>query len=86
MRDNFRPNVRLTTHILMIIGTFLIAFNLSKISTGASEVRIRKDCARAASGAITEQEFVLKYNLGKDSFVRRQRLFCVYYQPAGIMR
>ena len=33
MRDNFRPNVRLTTNILMVIGTFLIAFNLSKIST-----------------------------------------------------
>ena len=32
MRDNFRPNVRLTTNILMVIGTFLIAFNLSSVN------------------------------------------------------
>ena len=30
MRDKFRPNVRLATNINMVIGTFLIAFNLSK--------------------------------------------------------
>tara|TARA_B100000212_G_C27275088_1_gene490550 strand:- start:659 stop:772 length:114 start_codon:yes stop_codon:yes gene_type:complete len=33
MRDDFQPNVRLAANIRMIIGTFLIAFNLSKIST-----------------------------------------------------
>ena len=32
MRDNFRPNVRLTTNILMVIGTFLIAFNIAPIA------------------------------------------------------
>ena len=35
MRDNFRPNVRLTTNILMVIGTFLIAFNIAPISKRA---------------------------------------------------
>jgi hypothetical protein len=35
MRDNFRPNVRLTTNILMVIGTFLIAFNLAPIAKNA---------------------------------------------------
>ncbi len=33
MRDGFSPNERLTTNILMVFSTFLIAFNLSKIST-----------------------------------------------------
>ena len=33
MRDDFQPNVRLAANIRMIISTFLIAFNLSKIST-----------------------------------------------------
>ena len=35
MRDNFRPNVRLTTNILMVIGAFLIAFNISPIAKRA---------------------------------------------------
>ena len=35
MRDNFRPNVRLTTNILMVIGTFLIAFNIAPIAKRA---------------------------------------------------
>ena len=33
MGDNFPQNSRLNNNILMIIGTFLISFNLSKIST-----------------------------------------------------
>ena len=32
MKSNFRPNVRLTTNILMVIGTFLIAFNLGQLN------------------------------------------------------
>lgn len=35
MRSNFRPNVRLTTNILLVIGTFLIAFNLAPIAKNA---------------------------------------------------
>tara|TARA_A100001011_G_scaffold271974_1_gene281265 strand:- start:493 stop:786 length:294 start_codon:yes stop_codon:yes gene_type:complete len=37
MRDNFRPNVRLTTNILMVVGTFLIAFNLGQINNTLKE-------------------------------------------------
>ena len=37
MRDSFRPNVRLTTNILMVIGTFLIAFNLGQINKTLKE-------------------------------------------------
>ena len=52
MRDNFRPNVRLTTNILMVIGTFLIAFNLSKISTESKIEQLRFDYTRFNANAI----------------------------------
>ena len=32
MRDNFRPNLRLTTNILLVIGTFLIAFKIGSLN------------------------------------------------------
>ena len=32
MRDTFPQNVRLTTNILMVIGKFLIAFNIATIA------------------------------------------------------
>ena len=35
MRDNFRPNVRLATNILLVIGTFLISLNLAPIAKRA---------------------------------------------------
>ena len=41
MRDNFRPNVRLTTNILIVIGTFSIASNLVPI---AKQARIGLIC------------------------------------------
>ena len=46
MRDNFRPNVRLTTNILMVIGTFLIAINLASVGKQDKEYIKRRDaCA-----------------------------------------
>ena len=65
MRDSFRPNVRLTTNILMVIGTFLIAFNLSKISTVDRDQQIKEDCSRLVAKVITYEEFVKKYKLEK---------------------
>ena len=65
MRDSFRPNVRLTTNILMVIGTFLIAFNLSKISTVDRDQQIIEDCSRVVARAMTFEEFVKKYKLEK---------------------
>ncbi len=32
MKSNFRPNIRLATNILLVIGTFSIAFNLKPIA------------------------------------------------------
>lgn len=65
MRDSFRPNVRLTTNILMVVGTFLIAFNLSKISKVDRDQQISEDCSRVAVKAMTYEEFIKKYKLEK---------------------
>ena len=32
MRANFRPNIRLATNILLVIGTFAIAFKITPIA------------------------------------------------------
>ena len=67
MRDNFRPNIRIITNIFMVIGTFLIAFNLSQINSRLDRtIKQRKiDCADAASGVISYKDLFSKYNIGK---------------------
>ena len=42
MRDNFRPNVRLATNILMVIGTFLIAYKIGSIGKYEKTFQQRK--------------------------------------------
>ena len=59
MHDNFRPNVRLTTNILMVIGIFSIASNLAPI---AKQARIGNICregitAYTAVGAGLDEDF-----------------------------
>ena len=84
MRDSFRPNVRLTTNILMVVGTSLIAFNLSKISTVDRDQQIKEDCVKVIADAMTQEELVKKYQLNgnqdrrnptRESYER----FCSYY-------
>ena len=66
MRDKFRPNVRLATNINMVIGTFLIAFNLASIGKEDREfIQRRDDCADALGGVTTPKEFINKYKIGK---------------------
>ena len=83
MRDSFRPNVRLATNILMVVGTFLIAFNLSKISTRSRDSQIKEDCIRVYADAITKEEFVKKYKLEKSlekkSLYKTFEIFCSVY-------
>ena len=83
MRDNFRPNVRLTSNILMVIGTFLIAFNLSKISTRTRDSQIKEDYARVVAEAMISDELVKKYKpeealKGKNNTLTFRK-FCEYY-------
>jgi len=85
MRDNFRPNFRLTTNILMVIGTFLIAFNLSKISTESKAEQRRFDCARFNAGAIPLKNFNEKYEIfySEERPLRSSEVansFCRYYK------
>jgi len=86
MRDNFRPNVRLTTNILMVVGIFLIGFNLSKISKVDRDQQIKEDCVRVIADAMTEEELVKKYqlngnqnpNISNPSSLSYKK-FCTYY-------
>ena len=83
MRDNFRPNVRLATNILMVIGTFLIAFNLSKVSNITRDSQIKEDCVRVVAEAMTPDELVKKYKLEESLKENNKNLtfrkFCEYY-------
>ena len=66
MRDNFRPNVRLATNILMVIGTFLIAYKIGSIGKYEKTFQQRKaNCARTMAIDIPEikQQFLEKYDL-----------------------
>jgi len=40
MRSNFRPNIRLTTNILLVIGTFAIALKITPIAEVYKEKNI----------------------------------------------
>ena len=65
-RDNYRPNVRLTTNILLVIGTFLIAYKIGSIGKYEKTFQQRKaNCARTMAIDIPElkQQFLEKYDL-----------------------
>ena len=86
MRDNFRPNLRLTTNILLVIGTFLIAFKIGSLNKYPKIYQQRKaDCAGIAAVDLPEyqKDFLKKYNLESGTqnssveIVIRQ--FCTFY-------
>ena len=68
MRDNFRPNVRIVTNILMVIGTFLIAFNLASIGKEDREFIQRRDDCADATWRVTSQKNLLK-NIKSEKFI-----------------
>ena len=37
MKSNFRPNIRLSTNILLVIGTFAIALNINPVAEAYQE-------------------------------------------------
>ena len=64
MRDNLRPNLRLTINILMVVDTFLIAINLrSEGKQDKKFIQTRVDFADVSGLKISLYEFVKKYNL-----------------------
>ena len=72
MRDNFRPNIRLTTNILMVIGTFLIVYKLGSLNKYPKVYQQRKaDCAATFALNVPElkEEFLEKYKL--ENYLKR---------------
>ena len=93
MRDNFRPNVRLATNILMVFGTFLIAINLASIGKKDKKFEQRRDdCADVFARVITVDEFVKKYKIANtykyllENEKRTQSavsVFCQFYKSGS---
>ena len=85
MRDNFRPNVRIITNILMVIGTFLIAFNLVLLNKNETDFYRRKaDCAKVTGNSNIDLHrlFIKKYEL-EDIILRMDIVienFCDFYK------
>ena len=86
MRDNFRPNVRLATNILMVFGTFLIAINLASISRQVGKqdteyIKRRDACADWLITKIDTKELLKVLGLKEqpNKFGERLDYYCTYY-------
>ena len=86
MRDKFRPNLRLTTNILLVIGTFLIAFKVGSLNHYTRTYQQRKDdCAEtyALDLNYVDEDFLKKYKL--ENYSRNNDIeevimnFCRFY-------
>tara|TARA_Y100001970_G_C14071994_1_gene769950 strand:+ start:184 stop:405 length:222 start_codon:yes stop_codon:yes gene_type:complete len=72
MRENFPPNLRLTTNPFLVIDIFLIAFNLSELNNKQRKI----DCADTLAGCvISYNNFSNNYKIGifdnkKENFYR----------------
>ena len=60
MRSNFRPNIRLATNILLIIGTFAIAFRITPIAEVFKEKNL---CIK-----------YLKHQIDRDKLIKRLKI------------
>jgi len=86
MRDNFRPNVRLTTNILMVFGTFFIAYKIGSINKFEKDFYRRKaTCADVLGSQNREAKLILieKYDINLDSRLNIDEAvmqFCSFYK------
>ena len=60
MRSNFRPNIRLATTILLVIGTFAIALKIAPISMVYQEKNL---CIK-----------YLKHQIDRDELIKRLKI------------
>ena len=60
MRSNFRPNIRLATNILLVIGTFAIALKITPISEVHKEKNL---CIK-----------YLKHQIDKDKLIKKLKI------------
>ena len=60
MRSNFRPNIRLATNILLVIGTFAIALTIAPIVVVYQEKNL---CIK-----------YLKHQINRDQLIKRLKI------------
>ena len=60
MRSNFRPNIRLTTNILLVVGTFAIASKITPITKVYKEKNL---CIK-----------YLKHQIDRDKLIKRLKI------------
>jgi hypothetical protein len=60
MRSNFRPNIRIATNILLVIGTFAIVSNIKPIADLYQEKNL---CIK-----------YLKHQVDRDTFIKRLKI------------
>ena len=60
MRSNFRPNIRLATNILLVVGTFAIALKITPISQVYKEKNL---CIK-----------YLKHQIDRDKLIKRLKI------------
>ena len=60
MRSNFRPNIRLATNILLVIGTFAIALEIAPIAEVYQEKKI---CIK-----------YFKHQIDRDKLIKRLKI------------
>ena len=60
MRSNFRPNIRLASNILLVIGTFVIALKLNPIAKVYHEKNL---CIK-----------YLKHQVNRDTLIKRLKI------------
>ena len=60
MRSNFRPNIRLVTNILLVIGTFAIALKITPVAEVYNEKNL---CIK-----------YLKHQIDRDTLIKKLRI------------
>ena len=64
MRSNFRPNIRLVTNILLVIGTFAIALKIAPIAVVYQEKNL---CIKYLKHQIDRDKLVQKLKIVKQA-------------------
>ena len=64
MRSNFRPNIRLATNILLVIGTFAIALEIAPIAEVYQEKNL---CIKYLKHQIDRDELIIRLKIIKQA-------------------
>ena len=64
MRSNFRPNIRLATNILLVIGTFAIALNIAPMAIAYDEKNL---CIKYLKHQIDRDKLIKKLKIVKQA-------------------